>query len=620
MTLNKKLKLAYKLSRPLKIDLINLTRLSFEQLSYINQRIDKSSFLQACPGSGKTEVIGLKGSYEINKWQDSKGGLGIVTFTSSAAKELSKRVKKFSDLPSGIHPHFIGTFDSWIHNFILQPFCHYLSGYAGKEGDKSIRIIEHDSSAEFLHNYQFNITTNGKILPIKATEYHFTHDWKKVIGHTKIVRSIIKRGLTTGEFKQFKDTKHKFIKDGFATYSDAEMLCLMLLVRFPVLKKRLSKRFPVIIIDECQDLSEDQILILEFLRSEGTSLHFVGDLNQSIYEFREVDPLVLLNYVKAKGFLEFWLTNNFRSNQPIVNITSLLIGNGLLINANLAIITPVPCILWHYDDLSFQQLPVRFEALIKTLSLSAGNCAILARGKSTIQPLRIQNERHKHSKVELFALALHCWCKPFRNTEDIINAAAYMGRFLYLLAYEGRADTKNQYCPDNFQPIEWRIQLKNFLNSAKILYPYEKNGTDITWSVWVATLKQFLQANWSALSKTSQGYSQISSKLKSPSNQGSIPVKEICNNSTIKNIFRTTTIHSVKGETLDAVLLISHKNKASQGGHYSHWLREGKFDEEHIRFAYVACSRPKHLLILATPILPKNEVTKLEDIGFKLSL
>jgi DNA helicase-2/ATP-dependent DNA helicase PcrA len=101
-----------------------------------------------------------------------------------------------------------------------------------------------------------------------------------------------------------------------------------------------------------------------------------------------------------------------------------------------------------------------------------------------------------------------------------------------------------------------------------------------------------------------------------PKKKGENRVKEIYDFIPIRNVFRTTTIHSVKGETLDAVLLVSHKNKQSQGGHFSDWFREGNYNQEHIRFAYVACSRPKHILVLAIPKSNKNEIEKLNKIGF----
>ena len=81
---------------------------------------------------------------------------------------------------------------------------------------------------------------------------------------------------------------------------------------------------------------------------------------------------------------------------------------------------------------------------------------------------------------------------------------------------------------------------------------------------------------------------------------------------------RMTTFHDVKGETLDAVLIISSKDKKSKGGHYEHWISESNDEKEYVRFAYVASSRPKHLLIWAIPKKENNPfINKIKDLGFE---
>ena len=77
---------------------------------------------------------------------------------------------------------------------------------------------------------------------------------------------------------------------------------------------------------------------------------------------------------------------------------------------------------------------------------------------------------------------------------------------------------------------------------------------------------------------------------------------------------RTATIHNTKGETLEAVMLVSHPDKHSQGGHFTHWL-DGAGNREHQRFAYVACSRPEHLLIVAAKEMTQAERDQLTGIG-----
>ena len=88
--------------------------------------------------------------------------------------------------------------------------------------------------------------------------------------------------------------------------------------------------------------------------------------------------------------------------------------------------------------------------------------------------------------------------------------------------------------------------------------------------------------------------------------------------SATKSKIRISTIHNVKGETFDAVLLVSNARKG-KGGNWNEWLEDNK--HENARFAYVASSRPKYLLAWAIPE-PKEkdkdkDKRKIEKLGFK---
>lgn len=608
---NRRLKFLYRLGGFLKCHFEDLQKLSVEQATYINMYTGKSTFLEACPGSGKTEVIGLKCAYDISRWKNNLGGIAVITFTNSAADELSIRVRKYAQLSSGLYPHYIGTFDSWLHGFIFQPFAPHLVKYAGKNGDKSIRIIEDDLHADFLGNY----TTLINQIPVRATDYHFATDGT-LAGNSEQAERLLANGITEQQTGELRRKKTAFLRAGFATYSDAEIISKIVLDRHEWLCEKLSRRFPIIIVDECQDLSQSQIAILEKLREKGTTLHLVGDMNQSIYEFRKVNPQEIRDYVNAQPFEKFRLTNNYRSNQSIVNVSQAIIGSPGEINASLNAISEAPCVIWQYTAQTYAQLPERFERLITSEHLDLKKCAILARGKSTLLPLRAQSDKARLGKAELFAMALDCWHKPVKNTDDIGHALFYIGRAFCLLAYSGRGNAQQQYCPESFEAIEWRLLLKRFLNSSIALYPFEENGRDLNWRQWITKLKGFLSTFWPTLTGRTSEYNAIANKLRSPDGQTNNPVKDICNNVGVHNLIRTTTIHSVKGETLDAVMLVSHKDRVSKGGHYSHWLREGNFVEEHLRFAYVACSRPRQLLVIATPTLSDAELLKFRNLGF----
>lgn len=360
MITNRKYKLIYKISQSLKIAPQRIITLSDEQTNYINLRLNNSTFLDACPGSGKTEVISLKFCFAVSRWEKNTVGIANLTFTTGAAKVLSTRINKFLDFVS--HPHFIGTFDSWLHSYILQPYCHSLLDYVGIEGDKSIRIIEDDSNASFLNAYTVNVKLNDKTQSITATRYYFSTDWKHVHSSDEILHKAL-QNISAEDFILLRDNKIKFIQKGFATYTDAELLSIKILNKYPSLANKLSQRFPVIFIDECQDLSEQQICIIELLQSFGSTIHCVGDINQSIYKFRKVDPKGFIDYAQRNGLKTFNLTSNYRSNQVIVNVCNSLLQTDKIVNGKQEQIIEKAVLLWQYDDTTFKELPLRFKGI-----------------------------------------------------------------------------------------------------------------------------------------------------------------------------------------------------------------------------------------------------------------
>lgn len=78
---------------------------------------------------------------------------------------------------------------------------------------------------------------------------------------------------------------------------------------------------------------------------------------------------------------------------------------------------------------------------------------------------------------------------------------------------------------------------------------------------------------------------------------------------------RITTIHDVKGETLDAIMLVSSIDKrGNTDGHWEQWLEN--VSTEAARLAYVASSRPRQLLVWAVPEINDMDKVRLEKMGF----
>lgn len=152
-------------------DCNEIARLTIEQLAFINHRLSIPCHLTACPGSGKTEVVGIKTVYELSKWAAPHSGIAVLTFTRNAADAINERIIGYGGGLASRHPHFVGTFDSWLHGYIFQPFGYRFTKYDGSSGDRRIKIIDDDSSAGFLHSFTAPIA--GNHVPVLPTAFFF---------------------------------------------------------------------------------------------------------------------------------------------------------------------------------------------------------------------------------------------------------------------------------------------------------------------------------------------------------------------------------------------------------------------------------------------------------------
>lgn len=590
-------------------DCSEIARLTLEQLEFINHRLAIPCHLTACPGSGKTEVVGIKTVYELAQWNEAYSGIAVLTFTRSAADAINKRIISYGGAMASRHPHFVGTFDSWLHGYIFQPFGHRFTKYAGDAGDRRIRVVDDDSNAGFLHSFQASIAQNH--IPILPTSFFFD-----VQGAPQTTDSTMESVIVNPSNKAaLKGCKARFWKAGFATYQDAEFISYHILAAFDDISSRIARRFPVLIIDECQDLSPAQLMLLEKLVEKGVTVHMVGDLNQSIYEFRKVDPALISQFGERCKMRGRVLSSNFRSCQPIVDVSCKIIQTDVEVRGNGAARVNSPCVLYEYGKLEDADLAGRFRQVIDTLRLGAPQCAILARGKSTLSKITPQSDT-RMSVVELFAGALNSFYGLSGKTDDIKDALEQAGRAVSYLAFDGKGNYQCYRCPDAVKSaVVWRRYLWSFLQRAHGLFPFESNGSPDTWSVWASKLKAFLAQEWSSLPSEATAWTDVQGRIKAPSGSAATLVRETIRQRSGLSRIRATTIHDAKGETLDAVMLVSSPDKRSKGGHFEHWLDPTPGNEEHRRFAYVACSRPRHLLVIATKTLSAAQRAKMVALG-----
>ncbi|MCL1064276.1 ATP-dependent helicase [Shewanella benthica] len=578
-----------------------------EQFEYINSSIENHVFLEACPGSGKTEIVAAKVAKEIDSWSPLPSGLAVLSFTNSATNELTKRIAKYLPPGRSMFPHFLGTFDSFIYKNIVSPLATELTGFTGDNDDASIRIVEPSGYLGYRSKYQYGGRGN-------VYAHHFS-----ITGNNKITfdtgdsiqnRTLNSLVLKDWEERDLQNVKKRMLRGGLATYKDIECLALTALTSNNLCHfvELLVKRYPLIMIDECQDLSEEQLTILLILADNGAKLHFIGDLHQAIYGFRDVDPEKISQFVRNNDFIELKLSRNFRSCQNIVNLCSIISGRDH-ITGNVSWLDS-RCLVIQY-----KKCPTELIGIFEEKCNGFDHNVVVSRGHSILR--KFQTSVSKLNNIQKLALAVKLF-NP-NDMEALNNSMELFSEFIsYYLTESCKPNSFN--CPQSVDSnLAWRKFLCKSLNH---LVSNDLKHMQVSWSDWVKRSKVLVRT----LSKQYFCPEDISTvlapldevNLTSPAGFAKNEVNSVLG-STSKSTqsYRMSTIHGSKGETHDVTIVISTAQAGGQpGSHWQSWLNEP--NSEAARFAYVASSRPRHYLIWAVKTLKNTERERLEAIGFKI--
>ncbi len=80
--------------------------------------------VQACPGSGKTTLVGLKLQLLLEQWHDAYGGICVLTHSNVAISEIVARLGTgFIGTKLLSYPHFIGTIQEFVNSFLALPYA-----------------------------------------------------------------------------------------------------------------------------------------------------------------------------------------------------------------------------------------------------------------------------------------------------------------------------------------------------------------------------------------------------------------------------------------------------------------------------------------------------------------
>jgi hypothetical protein len=560
--------------------------------------------LNACPGSGKTTCIVQKIPLLEVECQERHGqhsGIICLSFTNVAKNEILKKYNQtYSRTLS--HPHQVTTIDSFVNQYITLPFYRLLNSSYSRprilDEEKTLDRMMRRTYVKNGKSYETIVSPSNRFKDLKGlplyTKYSPASLWVDINGKFSFSGKMPDKYLVdTKEFQLYGESVFKWkASNGLISSQDSAYIALHLLKKYPHIGEWLISRFPYMIIDEAQDTSALQHALIDQLCALGLDhVELIGDPYQSLYQWRDAKPELFHEKYKNPDWQGLSLSENRRSAQHIIDCFSLLrhqddelIYSTLAENKNLKILA------YKYGADNHGKIIEDFESRCTANALIDNH--IVVRGKTL------------RNKLLGNLAELEPW--KLKYPQELLRI-----RHLFISHHIKEAvDALRKIILELKFPDEPYTELQNTIESYKadysfngLLYSFLPRIPGEHWSLqdWCGLCMHVIKDHFGIINPDAF---QFKFKLKGfkMSELKKTVVGTYFNKPASASLsIPITTIHQVKGATLDAILCFFNADSIGQNISFKDFHNGIPFPGEKQRMIYVACSRPKQLLAMGFP-------------------
>ncbi|MBF2735788.1 MAG: ATP-dependent helicase, partial [Betaproteobacteria bacterium AqS2] len=288
-------------------------------------KIDASVLVLSGAGTGKTRVITERIRHLIAGRAARPERILALTFTNKAAREMRQRLVGIDS-----RDMFVGTF----HSFglrILRRF-HEEAGLPADFG-----VIDGGDQFSIVKQLLAEHRVPGVAdKPNPGDIRHVIRDLQNrkddrldlsaILGHgRRIYDTHIRDPRALDDFLEAYETRLEAERK--VDFQDLIIRACELIQQNATVRKALAGAYDHILIDELQDISADQLLMIGLLRARRTQYFGVGDDNQSIYRFRGANPSYMRYFRREfTANRTTALTTNYRSKSEILELANAVIS------------------------------------------------------------------------------------------------------------------------------------------------------------------------------------------------------------------------------------------------------------------------------------------------------
>lgn len=241
--------------------------------------------IQACPGSGKTTTLAAKLIILISKLPPGlQQGICVITHTNIAVKEIKEKLGHYASFYSRYPNHF-GTIQSFVDKYLAIPA--YKNEF--KKAPKIVDDQLYNMEISKLPQLQKTGTLNYLVLKnIEPGYLSFNKQEFIVADSVNNPTPLTVSGISAAKWKVHYDrivsAKNYLLSEGYLKYDEAYAIAFKSLRNNLGLKKIFELRFPIIFIDEMQDMELHQSeIITQLFGNSNSVIQKIGDVNQAIY-------------------------------------------------------------------------------------------------------------------------------------------------------------------------------------------------------------------------------------------------------------------------------------------------------------------------------------------------
>ena len=581
-----------------------------EQQEAAVRRVNGATLLLAVPGSGKTTVIVARTGYLMYVAGVQPENILTITYTRAAAKEMKERfAKKFATERMPAFSTINSFCLSVINTCVKEKYIHVPKLVPNNES--IIRAIAAKMLPEYPSDSQVRSLAQ-KVCKVKNKLMTFQE-----------IEAIEENSLDFSAF--YQAYKLYMSEHDLMDFDDQLLMANDLLDEYPDILQRAHEKFRYVSVDEAQDTSYVQHLIVQKLVGRNGNIFMVGDEDQSIYGFRGAYPAALLDF--QSNYNEpciLRMETNYRSDRNIVSAANQFIKlNTRRLDKNMraqsqkdgAIV--VTCI-----DRMEQQAELLLERIRN--QKPDESLAILYRNNDSAIPLINLLQMNGIQVQTRDATGTFMTNYVIRDLLDFMLLAlnpadtTAFGHLYYKMGLYMKGVTAKRIieaveegeCQNVFSAAmkfaggkgyAWKIEClpRDFSDLAKkkpaeaidyILFMLDYWSNWLTKKIDAGASEQFISLRISILKMVAEKYSTIPDFLAALKN---ITEYKGCQDSNVT----VTTIHSSKGLEFDKVILIDMVSGIIPGDSDD---RDAEDDEEDARAFYVGATRARHELEIIT--------------------